>query len=203
MYRVQPADWCDDSFEEVCEGLTAFDDENDYQLDPGNTIKLRDFILGVGFCSFLTALDTNTERVAHRKAQEDRICHYRAYRRDMGMQALHRWVDDSRPYDEDEFATFENPETPMRYREWLQLTDNQQESEVDPPAVALSRPGPSAAFWTTAPTSTGSSTTSNAKSTRLNNPASAASPPTTIICASIPSWPTATPTCFKSPMDPQ
>ena len=101
--------------------LTTFDDENEFRLDKADSATLRDFLRSKSFVPFLTALDTDFERVAKRESQSKQAAKLHELHESRGKQNLHRWLRKPEEYDPLDYAGIPFPSNPVPSADWVHL----------------------------------------------------------------------------------
>jgi hypothetical protein len=113
--------WCKQVFDKIQVG--EFNDRDDYKLHKPDAVLLQKFLAGKDFRPFLTALDTDADRVENRRQQALSAECLKDQVQVTGRRTLGRWLHPDEEYDEEKYLGVTYPPNPLRITDWVHLTE--------------------------------------------------------------------------------
>jgi hypothetical protein len=121
MVCFQVNAWCAEMHPRVKHHIGQFEDADDFKLDTDLAICLAGFFRSLDFTPFLTALDTDQERVAVRRKRAANIASLKEKLAYEGRVELHRWTKDPEEFDADSYPDLPYPMHPVAAADWVHL----------------------------------------------------------------------------------
>jgi len=99
------------------------EDEDDFMLHAPAAQRLLKFLGSAPFAAFLTALDTDSGRVAERERHAAQMNDLKELLSMNGHRELHRWLGETNEFDDADFEHVKLPKLPMSSAAWVRLRE--------------------------------------------------------------------------------